>query len=236
VKIVGCNNDVCTDNKTVLILGGPEQAVNTDANGTLVLKVTPDNRWSEYNYVTVDDGLNVDIGYVHVMIPPRCSCANISGPGLVYQCAPNFSLAALSGDPVTLCDKYNKGLSPMPVIWVNFWNSSCPGCNEYMKIIQHIRDTWSKGELMVLTINVGEDPTTVSKYLIDRGFSFYGDKDYPVLFDTDKSIKEKYHPSGDPCHYFIDQKGIIRVAKFGYGSISTEQEVRATIDEIIGRK
>jgi thiol-disulfide isomerase/thioredoxin len=236
VKIVGCNNDICTDNKTVLILGGPEQSVTTDSSGTLVLQVTSDNRWSEYNYVTVDDGMNVDSGYIHVRVPPPCSCAVMNGPASVYNCAPNFTLSALSGNSVTLCDKYNRGLSPMPVIWVNYWNSSCPGCNEYMRIIQHIKDTWSKGELQVFTINVGENPSIVSRYLVDRGFSFYGDSDYPVLFDTDKSVKERYHPSGDPCHYFIDQRGIIRVAKIGYGSIQTEEEVRAIVGEIIRRK
>ena len=41
---------------------------------------------------------------------------------------------------------------------------------------------------------------------------------------------------GDPNHYFIDQKGMIRVAKFGYGSIETEEEVRAIVDDMIRRK
>ncbi|MCX6005794.1 MAG: TlpA disulfide reductase family protein [Chloroflexi bacterium] len=233
VKVEACNNKICTDNRTIYIRQGEQESTNAD--GTLVFNLTSDRNWLDLNYVSVDDGLTTLSGYIPIIADNVCSCTGNSECGQVGCCAPNFTLASLSGDSITLCNEYNKGLSPQPVIWINFWNTSCPGCIEYMKIIQHIKDTWNKGELKVFTINVGEDPATVAKFLSDRGYSFFNDPSYPVLFDTDKSVKGRYQPGGDPCHYFVDQKGIIRVAKFGYGSIRTEAEVRAVINEIIRR-
>ena len=101
-----------------------------------------------------------------------------------------------------------------------------------MKIIQHIKDTWPEGKLKVFTINAGEDPATVSKFLSDRGYNFYNDPNYPILFDVDRSVKGSYQPGGDPPHYFLDHNGIIRLAKYGYKSISTEPEVQAIVQDI----
>jgi thiol-disulfide isomerase/thioredoxin len=233
VKVEACNNKICTDNKTVYVRRGEQEY--TDANGTLVFSLKSDRNWLDLNYVSVDDGLTTLSGYIPIVPDPLCSCTGKGECGQVRCCAPNFSLASLAGDSITLCNEYNRGLSPQPVIWINFWNTSCPGCTEYMKIVQHIKDTWNKGVLKIFTINVGEDPATVAKFLSDRGYTFFNDPGYPVLFDTDKSVKGRYQPGGDPCHYFIDQKGIIRVVKYGYGSIKTEEEVRAIVDDIVGR-
>jgi thiol-disulfide isomerase/thioredoxin len=233
VKVVACVNSVCTENRTVYIRKGEQES--TDANGSLVTLITADNKWAEYNYVSIDDGRTMLAGYIPIKPPLICSCEGTTECGQEGCCAPKFTLASLSGNSITLCNEYNKGLSPQPVIWINFWNTSCPGCAEYMKIIQRIKDNWNKGEMKVFSINVGEDPSIVSNFLIDRGYSFYGDSDYPVLFDVDKSVKGRYQPGGDPPHYFIDQKGIIRKVKFGYGSIKSDGEVRAIVDEIIRR-
>lgn len=236
VKAECCLNKVCTDNKTLYIRKGEQEMTNAD--GKLITLISTDNSWPDgYSYyVSVADYRNTVSGYFNIGSYPLCSCTGLYECGYRGCCAPNFTLPSLSGEAVTLCHEYNVGLAPVPVIWINFWNTSCPGCAEYMKIIQHIKDTWNTGELKIYSINCGEDPVTVAKFLTDRGYNFFNDSSYPVLFDVDKSVKGRYQPSGDPPHYFIDQKGIIRVVKFGYRSINTEEEVRAIVSEIIGRK
>lgn len=230
VKAVYCLNDMCTDNKTVYIRKGED--TYTDPDGTLVSWIETDSKWEGgLYYISVDDYSTTQSGYFNIT-DPICSCLGLHECGTVGCCAPNFQLSSLSGNSVTLCYEYGNGLPPQPVIWVNFWNTSCPGCTEYMKIIQHIKDTWHTGELKVFSINSGEDPTIVTKFLNDRGYTFYNDPNYPVLFDIDRSVKGRYQPQGDPCHYFVDQKGLIRVAKFGYRSIATEDEVVAILHDI----
>ena len=239
VKAVCCLNSICTDTKTVYIRKGEDE--KTSADGTSVTFIQTDYTWegNHYYFVSVEDVLNTVSGYLFIKPDPICSCEGLRECGYVSDkdvcCGPNFTLPSLSGDSVTLCHEYGNGLSPQPVIWINFWNTSCPGCAEYMKIIQHIKDTWHKGELKVFSINVGEDPATVAKFLTDRGYDFYNDVNYPVLFDINKTVKGRYQPGGDPPHYFIDQKGIIRVAKVGYRSINSEEEVRAIITDIINK-
>ena len=236
VKAICCLNNICTDNRTLYIRKGEQEFTN--AEGKLVVYMPTDNSWPDGHpyLVSVSDNLKTVSGYFDLTTDPPCSCMGQYECGYKGCCSPNFTLPSLTGESVTLCNEYNKGLTPLPVIWINFWNTSCPGCAEYMKIIQHIKDTWNQGELKIFTINCGEDPATVAKFLTDRGYSFYNNPDYPILFDVDYSVKGRYQPKGDPPHYFIDQKGIIRVVKFGYRSISTEEEVRAIVDNIIMRK
>jgi thiol-disulfide isomerase/thioredoxin/TM2 domain-containing membrane protein YozV len=132
---------------------------------------------------------------------------------------PDINLRSLSGRGVCLWAEFG---TP---IWVNFWNTSCPGCSEYMGIIQRMSKSWAPGKIKVISVNAGEDENTVRKFLRDRGYDFYANTNYPVLLGT-TGIKDQYRPKGDPPHYFLDRHGIIRVTKFGFRAISTEEEVR----------
>jgi len=236
VKAVCCLNNVCTDNKTLYIRKGEQEMTNAD--GQLITYIPTDNTWPDgcSYFVTIADYRDTVSGYFDLTSDPPCSCTGLYECGYKGCCAPNFALSSLSGQTVTLCNEYNIGLSPLPVIWINFWNTSCPGCAEYMNIIQRIKSTWNRGEIKIYTINCGEDPVTVAKYLTDRGYDFFNDNNYPVLFDVDSTVKGRYQPKGDPPHYFVDQKGIIRLTASGYRSISTEQQVRELVSGIIRRK
>jgi len=196
VKVVCCLNKVCTDKKTVYIRKGEQEYTNAD--GKLVTLITTDRSWpAGYNYyVTVSDYRDAVSGYFYLNTLALCNCQGLNECGYKSCCAPNFNLPSLSGKSVYLCNEYNIGISPLPVIWINFWNTSCPGCAEYMKIIQRIKDTWNDGTLKIFTINCGEDPETVATFLADRGYSFYNNINYPVLFDTDSSVKIRYQPKG----------------------------------------
>ena len=236
VKAEACLNAVCTENKTLYVRKSEQEF--TDAEGKITVAIQTDRSWPSgcRYYVSVTDYKDSVSGYFNLQLLPICDCKGRYECGYRGCCSPNYSLPSLTGETITLCNEYNLGLSPVPVIWINFWNTSCPGCAEYMKIIQHIKETWNVGKLKVFTVNCGEDPTTVSTFLANRSYNFFNNTNYPVLFDVDRSVKIRYQPKGDPAHYFIDQKGIIQVVKYGYGSISTESEVTAIVDDIIRQK
>jgi hypothetical protein len=138
VKVVCCLNNACTDSKVQYIRKGEQEFTN--AEGTLVTIIPTDNQWEggHYYQVTVSDYLKTVYKSFYLEALPLCSCQGLYECGYKVCCAPNFTLPSLTGGSVTLCNEYNNALSPLPIIWINFWNTSCPGCAEYMKIIQHM--------------------------------------------------------------------------------------------------
>jgi len=60
---------------------------------------------------------------------------------------------------------------------------------------------FASDKLELLTISVGGDVTTVSKYINEKGYKF------PVLFDRDTAIEKKYKNSGVPASYLISGDG-----------------------------
>jgi len=117
--------------------------------------------------------------------------------------APDFQLLNLDGQPVSLSNLRGK-----PVL-VNFWATWCPPCRAEMPFIQEIFREWSDAGLVILAIDIGENPSTVKGFMESYGFSF------PVLLDTSRDVALKYNVRGIPTTFFIDKNGIIKVVKVG---------------------
>jgi thiol-disulfide isomerase/thioredoxin len=183
-----------------------------DSDGNLTFTFICDKCETGYYQCKVTDNLRTVSDNFSISFVPPHECAEI-------DCnPPPFSLKSVSGSQINLYSEFG---TP---IWINFWNTSCPGCTEYMTIIQTICNTWPENKIKVYSINVGEDKEKIMKFLTDRGYTFYTKYSYPVLIG-DSYIKGKYEPRGDPAHYFIDKNGFIRITKFGFKSVNTESEV-----------
>ena len=117
--------------------------------------------------------------------------------------APDFQLKNLEGELVTLRDFRGK-----PVL-INFWATWCPPCREEMPYLQQVYDEWTSKGLILLTIDIGESPTTINKFFAENNLSL------PVLLDTDKEIGQAYGITGIPETFLIDKDGIIRKKQIG---------------------
>ena len=116
----------------------------------------------------------------------------------VGNAAPDFQLSDLDGKTVSLSDFQGK-----PVL-LNFWASWCRPCRTEMPYIQQIYEEWSDKGLVMLTINIGETPSEVKKFIGNYEFSL------PVLLDTKQDVGQKYNITGIPITFFIDKDGIIQ--------------------------
>ncbi len=117
--------------------------------------------------------------------------------------APDFRLSDLDGQSVAL-----SGFLGEPVL-VNFWATWCPPCRIEMPHLQAVFEEWSSDDLVLLSINTGEDASTVRQFMQDNGYTF------PVLLDIDAGVSEKYHIRSIPASFFIDRDGVIRDAVIG---------------------
>ena len=135
---------------------------------------------------------------------------------LVGSLAPDFQLPDLDGQAVSLSDFRGK-----PVL-INFWASWCGPCLYEMPYIQEVfeDEEWSDKGLIILAVNLGEDPPVVTKFMAAYGFSF------PVLLDVKQVVAQEYNIRGIPASFFIDKGGIIRDIKIGAFSGKPEIEWR----------
>lgn len=105
----------------------------------------------------------------------------------------DFTLLNLEGEEVTLSDYQGK------IVLINFWATWCVWCDKEMPDIQALHE--ENDDLVILAVNSMEDEDTVKKYIEEGGYSF------PVLFDKDGSIGDKYLVTGWPSSYFVNKDG-----------------------------
>lgn len=130
-------------------------------------------------------------------------CSGGSSTGVIGEPAPDFTLPNLDGESVSLTDFEGR-----PVL-INFWNTGCPPCREEMPYLQEVYDERQGSELVMLTINIGQNAATVKSFLHDNNLSL------PVLLDADAAVARRYGMPGIPTTFFIDRDGILRVKVIG---------------------
>ena len=101
------------------------------------------------------------------------SSAPAQGPQ-VGKLAPAFQLQSLDGQTVSLGDFRG---SP---VFLNFWASWCGPCRFEMPFIQEIfeKNEWSDAGLVILSVDIGENPSRVKEFMESYSLSF------PALLDT----------------------------------------------------
>lgn len=133
--------------------------------------------------------------------------------------APDFQFEDASGQITSL-----DGLQGSPVL-INFWATWCRPCKNEMPYLQQIYDEWSERGLVVLAINIGEQQSTVEKFLQSNGLSL------PVLLDTDQMVAQIYSVRYIPATFFIDEDGVIKEIKIG--DFRNVQEIENSLKKIM---
>ncbi len=130
----------------------------------------------------------------------------------VGNLAPDFQLYNLDGESVSLSDFRGKPVR------INFWAIWCSACRSEMPYLQQVYEEWSTKRLVLLAINMGDNPSQVREFIQDQNFSF------PVLLDTALDIAQKYNIRFAPTTFLIDKDGVIQNVKIGASSSKSEME------------
>lgn len=116
------------------------------------------------------------------------------GPG---EQAPDFTLNNLHGQSESLASF--KG----SVVVLNFWASWCAPCLQEMPALEQLFKKFPGKEVIVVAVAEDESSEEVQKVANSFKLSF------PVLVDSDGTIKDKYKVSGYPETFVIDKQGKI---------------------------
>jgi len=151
--------------------------------------------------------------------------AAATGPApKVGQPAPEFNVPALDGTTFKLSDFKGKP------VWIVFWASWCPPCRAENPDIQAIYAQNKDSDLVVLAIDIGEDPSALSGYVKRTSLTF------PIGLDLSTEVAATYRIAGIPTHYFVDRDGILREMRIGGMSKKTmEQKVNGLLSPAGGK-
>jgi thiol-disulfide isomerase/thioredoxin len=110
----------------------------------------------------------------------------------------------MNGNKVSLSDYKGK------TIFLNFWASWCGPCKYEMPFIEQLHQDNKDTDLVIITVNLQESKSVVSKFMSDNKFSF------PVWLDIKGDVSVQYGVSGIPLSLMIDKDFKIVSAHEGY--------------------
>lgn len=153
-------------------------------------------------------GLVLVLGLVWIGIsaslPGTAKNSRIPAPQAGFL-APDFTLTSLEGTEITLSDLQGKA------VLVNVWASWCSPCREEMPAMQRIYEEYEEKGFTILAVNAAsqDNRTNAEAFVEEFGLSF------PILFDTDGDVYDRYQISALPSSFFILPDGSIQGVVFG---------------------
>jgi thiol-disulfide isomerase/thioredoxin len=130
----------------------------------------------------------------------------------------DFTLEDMNGNKVSLSDYKGK------TIFLNFWASWCGPCKYEMPFIEQLYKDTKDSDLVIVTVNLQETKSTVSKFMTENKYSF------PVWLDIKGDVANQYGVSGIPLSLLINKDFKIVSAHEGY--MSDYEMLKEFVDQL----
>lgn len=135
--------------------------------------------------------------------------------------APDFSLQTTDGENVGLRDF--RGRTVMLTFWGDLGKHD-RGLDQEVYSIQAVRHEWSHKELAILGITAWSDRAQAKEFINRYGLAF------PVSLDSEEVVGAEYDVMRYPAHFFIDARGLIRLATVGH--FGSQDEIEDILNSI----
>jgi peroxiredoxin len=179
----------------------PDEELTTH-HGITLTGLKPTNTY-HFSVKSRDAGGNEAISEARTFITLSTGAAAVEVAPELGKRAPDFTLPTLDGKQLSLGQFHGK------MVMVNFWMTSCSACATEMPYIQAVFDKWSRDDLEILAISVGEQAAFVHSFADRRGLTL------TALLDSDEAVSKIYQISVIPTTLFINADGIIMEIKKG---------------------
>lgn len=131
----------------------------------------------------------------------------------------------LQGRPMTIESVKNK------IVIIDFWATWCVPCMHEMPYVQKAYEKFANREdVAFMIVNSG------AKNSLEDAKGWWGNKKYsfPVYYNTDEQIGEKFGFDFIPSVYIIDKSGNIRFKTIGFEGPSIQRKIEAAIELLSG--
>ena len=190
----------------------PPMTAGTAVRGGHDLRRLP--RWWLIGAAVVPLVLLVAGGLVLLATLPAAS------PTAEGRSAPDFTLADLDGNPVSLAE-----LRGRPVI-VNFWASWCGPCVEEFPLLRDAAARHAGEGLAVVGIVYQDRSEAADAFMARNGAT------WPAAMDPGDRVATAYGVIGPPETFFIGRDGTIVARQLGqFSAASLDEKIAAIIDE-----
>ncbi len=140
---------------------------------------------------------------------------------LVNNPAPEFTAESANGK-----GKFSLGESTGKVVLVDFWATWCEPCKKSFPKLEALRVKFAASGLEVVAISEDDEPKGLKEFGAAYGANF------PLFWDVDKKIANKWRPPTMPSSFIVDKKGVIRFVHVGYRE-GEEVEVEAELKSLL---
>lgn len=131
--------------------------------------------------------------------------------------APDFELETLDGT-IKLSEMRDKN------VLLNFWATWCGYCVIEMPDLQKLQDTY-KNDLLIITINVGEDKTTIQNFMKENNLNM------TVALDKDSNVTNTYGVRSFPTTIAVNKKGEAITAYVGMLNYDQMEQLYSFFEE-----
>ena len=135
--------------------------------------------------------------------------------------APEFALRTTDGENVTLSDF--RGRMIMLIFWRDL-DDHDGRLGQEAYSVQAVRHEWSHKELAILGITAWSDRAEAKEFINRYGLAF------PVSLDSEEVVGAEYDVMRYPVHFFIDARGLIRLATVGH--FNSQDEIEDILNSI----
>jgi cytochrome c-type biogenesis protein len=115
-----------------------------------------------------------------------------------------FQLTDLDGQPISMEDLRGK------VVWVNFFASWCPPCQQETPILRELSERYREGGLEIVGVSVQETSADDVRAYAERY-----ELPYTIGFDGSGDVFHAYKVYALPTQFFVDTNGVINTVVNG---------------------
>lgn len=133
--------------------------------------------------------------------------------------APDFSLTARGGAPASPSAYAGK------VVLLDFWATWCQPCRASFPEYQSLLASYGE-RVIVVGVSEDDEQDGIEHFAEETGALF------PLAWDADKSVAQRYQISTMPTLFIIDGSGLVRFVHAGFRA-GDEASIRAAIDSLL---
>jgi len=112
------------------------------------------------------------------------------------------------------------------VVLVDFWATWCKPCEKSFPKLEELRVKHQASGFEIVAVSEDDEPAGVKDFGEKHGAKF------PLVWDKDKAIANKWHPPNMPSTFIVDKKGVVRFVHFGYHD-GEEKEIEAEVKSLL---
>jgi peroxiredoxin len=147
--------------------------------------------------------------------------ANAAKHELLNNPAPDFAADSVNGKGKVSLSQW-KG----KVVLVDFWATWCEPCKKSFPKLEELRVKYAASGFELAAISEDDEANGVKEFGANYGAKF------PLLWDKDKTIANKWHPPNMPSSFIVDKKGVVRFVHLGYHD-GEEKEIETELKSLL---